>query len=82
MDPHAREAAAAIAAMQDTYGAPPTGFAVGERVTYRSADGSQCCRAVVIEVLDELVGTYHIAIHEPGRQRTHRIASDHELAPF
>ncbi len=81
MDAHEKEAAGAIAGMRELYG-PPSGFAVGDRVTYRAADGSADCRAVVVEVLDQLAGTYHIAIHVPGSGRTHRIAEDRELSPF
>jgi len=83
--PGDNEAAAAISGMQDTYGrsyGPPSGFAVGERVTYRSADGTEEGRGVVVEVLDPLSGSYHIKIKVPGSEPVHRFASDAELAYF
>lgn len=83
--PGDNEAAAAISGMKDTYGSsygPPSGFAVGERVTYRSADGSEESRGVVVEVLDQLAGSYHIKIRVPGSGPVHRFASDSELAYF
>jgi len=83
--PGDNEAAAAISGMQDTYGGsygPPSGFAVGERVTYRSSDGTEEARGVVVEVLDQLAGSYHIKIRVPGHGTAHRFASDSELAYF
>ena len=83
--PGDNEAAAAISGMRDTYGGgygPPSGFAVGERVTYRSADGTEEARGVVVEVLDHLAGSYHIKIRVPGVGTAHRFASDSELAYF
>lgn len=83
--PGDNEAAAAISGMQDTYGVsygPPSGFAVGERVTYRSADGTEEARGVVVEVLDQLAGSYHIKIRLPGHCTAHRFAADAELAYF
>ena len=82
--PGDNEAAAAISGMKETYGhyGPPSGFAVGERVTYRSADGTEEARGVVVEVLDQLAGSYHIKIKVPGSDPVHRFASDAELAYF
>lgn len=82
--PGDNEAAAAISGMKDTYGhyGPPSGFAVGERVTYRSSDGTEEARGVVVEVLNELSGSYHIKIKVPGSEPVHRFASDAELAYF
>ena len=82
--PGDNEAAAAISGMRETYGhyGPPSGFAVGERVTYRSAKGDEEARGVIVEVLDELAGTYHIKCRIPGHGVVHRFASDAELAYF
>ncbi|MGA0336714.1 MAG: hypothetical protein ACO3LD_10710 [Luminiphilus sp.] len=83
--PGDNEAAAAISGMRDTYGSsygPPSGFAVGERVTYRSATTDEEARGVVVEVLDPLSGSYHIKIKVPGSEPVHRFASDSELAYF
>ena len=82
--PGDNEAAAAISGINETYGSygPPSGFAVGERVTYRSADGTEEARGVVVEVLDQLSGSYHIKIKVPGSDPVHRFASDAELAYF
>lgn len=82
--PGDNEAAAAISGMRETYGhyGPPSGFAVGERVTYRSASGDEEARGVIVEVLDELAGSYHIKIRVPGSEPVHRFASDAELAYF
>jgi hypothetical protein len=81
MDAHEKEAAGAIAGMRELYG-PPSGFAVGERVTYRSSDGTEEARGVVVEVLDQMAGSYHIKIKVPGSEPVHRFASDAELAYF
>ena len=83
--PGDNEAAAAIGGMKETYGSsygPPSGFAVGERVTYRSATTDEEARGVVVEVLDQLTGSYHIKIKVPGSEPVHRFASDAELAYF
>jgi len=82
--PGDNEAAAAISGMNETYGhyGPPSGFAVGERVTYRSTDGTEEARGVVVEVLDQLAGSYHVKIRVPGHGTAHRFASDSELAYF
>ena len=82
--PGDNEAAAAISGMRDTYGhyGPPSGFAVGERVTYRSAAGDEEARGVIVEVLDELSGQYHVKIRRAGHGVEHRFATDAELAYF
>lgn len=93
-NPGDNEAAAAAEAMRDIYGdmriasdldrsiGPPDGFSVGERVTYRSAKGDEEARGIVVEVLDELAGSYHIKIRVPGHGTAHRFASESELAYF
>ena len=86
-NPGDNEAAAAAEAMRDIYGdkriiGPPDGFSVGERVTYRSAKGDEEARGIVVEVLDELAGSYHIKIRVPGYGTAHRFANDAELAYF
>jgi hypothetical protein len=82
--PGDNEAAAAISGMKETYGhyGPPSGFTVGERVTYRSSTTDEEARGVVVEVLDQLSGSYHIKIKVPGSEPVHRFASDAELAYF
>ncbi len=83
IQPGDAEAAGAIAGMQETYGLPPTGFSIGDNVTYRSMfDESENARGVIIEILDSVLGVYCISIHVPGHGRIIKEAFDQELSPF
>ena len=80
-DAHAREYAAAIAGMADTYGARPQEFAVGDSITIRVPGSiNATARATVIEVLDDT--TYHVAAHLPGKGREHFAVTPDDVMPF
>jgi hypothetical protein len=95
MDAHAREYAAAVEGMNETYGTPSLGrgvihkgrlvttFATGDLVTATIPDGTtrQVC---VIEVLtdDGEDSQYHVACHIPGKGRQHFAIKNRDVRIF
>lgn len=95
MDAHHNEYLAAVAGMQETYGAPHPGrctvidgeltttWGVGDSVKFRHDEHGEI-RGTVIEVLieDGMHSTYHVAAHVPGRGRQHFAVHNRDMLIF
>jgi uncharacterized protein YijF (DUF1287 family) len=95
MDAHAREYAAAVQGMAQTYGPAHQGrtrllegrlvttWAAGDWVTFRADDG-ETRMGVVVEVLveDAEFSQYHIAAHIPGEGRKHFCVYNRDILIF
>lgn len=78
---HDREYLGAVSGMGEVYGEPT--YAVGDSLTIRvPGTANTSARAVVVEVLDETTGTYHVAAHVPGGGRQHFAITAVDILPF
>lgn len=96
MDAHANEYAAAVEAMNDTYGSPGCGHSShddagrlittwlpGEWVQANTPDG-ESRRVLIIEVLTDNGedSEYHVACHVPGKGRQHWAVKARDITIF